>query len=522
MVTDQPPVETTAAVKPYYSPSFGAVEQYAGVSGLVEAFSESLLKSWTAAYEKPGNKINVQLIFTMSTTEVNLTSEEEATATYQTSLTATIIVNGQTVRNTNSLSNDALNGRDFTVRLPLPEGLKNPVEVICVAKDGARERLTGSDLKIDTDKNWVDVTVNHLCTFIVNASPTNAATIDGASYGTLQEAVNGAASGATITLSQDCTEKITVSGKSLTIDLNGKAYNSDLVSVGANCTKTVSGDKIIVTYSAPYVPSQPSGGSSSSGDYQVSVAASRNGKVTVSPGWADEGDTVTLTVKPSSGYELSKLTVTDAKGNELKLSTKDGVKYTFIMPGTRADVKAAFSPIVTTPVNPFTDVRAGDYYYNSVLWAVANGVTSGTGATTFGPNVTVTRAQAMTFLWRAHGSPKATGSNPFTDVSASDYYYDAVLWAVANGVTSGTSATTFSPNATVTRAQAMTFQWRAAGSPAVSGSSFGDMADSAYYADAVSWAVTRGITSGTGDGQFSPDSPVTRAQAVTFLWRELA
>ena len=172
--------------------------------------------------------------------------------------------------------------------------------------------------------------------------------------------------------------------------------------------------------------------------------------------------------------------------------------------------------------NPFVDVSTSNYYYDAVLWAVENGVTNGTSATTFSPDMAVSRAQMVTFLWRAHGSPKATGANPFTDVSTSDYYYDAVLWAVANGVTNGTSATTFSPDTAVTRSQAVTFQWRAAGSPVVSGSSFGDVATDAYYVNAVTWAVTNGITNGTGGNTFSPDVVVSRAQAVTFLWRELA
>ena len=170
----------------------------------------------------------------------------------------------------------------------------------------------------------------------------------------------------------------------------------------------------------------------------------------------------------------------------------------------------------------FTDVSEDAYYADAVLWAVANGVTYGTSATTFSPDMAVSRAQMVTFLWRAHGSPKATGANPFTDVSTSDYYYDAVLWAVANGVTNGTSATTFSPDMAVTRAQAVTFQWRAAGSPVVSGSSFDDVAADAYYGNAVTWAVANGITNGTSGTTFSPDVVVSRAQAVTFLWRELA
>lgn len=170
----------------------------------------------------------------------------------------------------------------------------------------------------------------------------------------------------------------------------------------------------------------------------------------------------------------------------------------------------------------FNDVSEDAYYADAVLWAVANGVTNGTSATTFSPDMAVSRAQMVTFLWRAHGSPKALGANPFTDVSTSDYYYDAVLWAVANGVTNGTSATTFSPDMAVTRAQAVTFQWRAAGSPVVSGSSFDDVAADAYYVNAVTWAVANGITNGTGGNNFSPAVVVSRAQAVTFLYRELA
>ena len=265
-----------------------------------------------------------------------------------------------------------------------------------------------------------------------------------------------------------------------------------------------------------------SSGSSSDGEYMVGTDKVSGGKVTVNPDWADPGDTVTITVKPDSGYELSELTVTDSKGNELKLYTKDGSKYTFTMPNSRVNIHVSFAVSAQPQTNPFTDVSTSDYYYDAVLWAVENGVTSGVSATAFGPNVTVTRAQMMTFLWRAHGSPKATGNNPFTDVSTSDYYYDAVLWAVANGVTSGTSATTFGPDNAVTRAQAVTFQWRAAGSPAVSGNSFDDVSADAYYAEAVAWAVANGITGGTGDNQFSPNMSVSRAQAVTFLWRELA
>ena len=279
-----------------------------------------------------------------------------------------------------------------------------------------------------------------------------------------------------------------------------------------------------VTPQPPVNPGGSSGGGGSS-SYSISVPDSssiQGGTVTVSPKQAAKGTTVTITVKPDQGYELDTLTVTDAKGNELTLTEQGNGKYIFTMPGSSVKIQVSFKERAGQVDNPFTDVSESAYYYDAVMWAVANGVTNGTSATTFSPDVTVTRAQMVTFLWRAYGSPKATGSNPFADVSADAYYYDAVLWAVANGITVGTSVTTFSPDAPVTRAQAVTFQWRAAGSPAATGNSFDDVAADAYYAQAVTWAVANGITVGTGAGKFSPDAPVTRAQAVTFLWRELA
>ena len=263
-----------------------------------------------------------------------------------------------------------------------------------------------------------------------------------------------------------------------------------------------------------------SGSGSSSGDYTVSVDAGKHGTVTVSPKRADKGDTVTITVKPDKGYELDELTVTDKDGDEIKLTEKADNKFTFKMPGSKVTVEATFKLIDTEPENPFYDVDKDAYYYDTVLWAVEQGITSGTSDTTFSPNASCTRAQMVTFLWRANGSPKADGANPFTDVSADAYYYDAVLWAVKEGITSGASATTFAPDMTVTRGQTVTFLWRANGSPAVSGSSFGDVAADAYYASAVAWAVSEGVTSGTSATTFSPDAACTRAQIVTFLYRD--
>ena len=261
------------------------------------------------------------------------------------------------------------------------------------------------------------------------------------------------------------------------------------------------------------------GGSSSSTTYAISVEDSKNGSVSVSPKRAEKGDTVTITVKPDTGYELDELTVTDKNGDKIKLTEKDDNKFTFKMPGSKVTVETSFKLIETEPENPFTDISKNDYFYDAVLWAADKGVTSGVTDTLFAPNSSCTRAQIVTFLWRANGSPVVDYAMNFTDVPADAYYADAVRWAVSKGITSGTSATTFAPDMTVTRAQTVTFLYRAAGTPAVSGGSFADVDANAYYADAVAWAVSEGITSGTSATTFSPDAACTRGQIVTFLYR---
>ena len=284
---------------------------------------------------------------------------------------------------------------------------------------------------------------------------------------------------------------------------------------------TVDGGK---TASCAVTVSRASSGSSSDHErtYVIVTEDDGNGSVTVSADEASAGTRITVTVKPDAGYVLDELTVTDAKNKDLKLTKRSETTYTFHMADSKVTVEASFTRDgeAEKPGSLFDDVSANAYYADAVKWAVEQGITSGTSATTFSPDMSCTRAQIVTFLWRANGSPKADGANPFTDVSADAYYYDAVLWAVKEGITSGTSATTFSPDATVTRGQTVTFLYRAAGAPAVTGGSFADVAADAYYADAVAWAVKEGITSGTGGNSFSPDAPCTRGQIVTFLYRD--
>ena len=311
-------------------------------------------------------------------------------------------------------------------------------------------------------------------------------------------------------------------GKTITLASGGKVYSQADISSKLVNYRTLSDKKYDgtdYTYAWEYYVSSGSSGGGGAATYSVSTSSTTNGTISVSSKSAAKDATVTITVKPNDGYVLDTLTVKDADGNAISVTKVSDTEYTFKMPASKVTISASFTEQTAVSTNPFIDVASSDYYYDAVLWAVENGITNGTSATTFSPNEGVTRAQMVTFLWRAAGSPKATATNPFTDIQSGDYYYDAVLWAVANGVTNGTSATTFSPETAVSRAQSVTFLWRAAGSPVVSGDSFADVAADAYYADAVTWAVENEITNGMSATSFGPDVTASRAQAVTFLYR---
>jgi hypothetical protein len=262
-----------------------------------------------------------------------------------------------------------------------------------------------------------------------------------------------------------------------------------------------------------------SGGNVSS---NVTIDRPTNGKVSVTPTAPSKGATVTINLTPDTGYQVGTVTVTDKDGKAVELTKVSDTKYTFTMPDGKVKVAATFTK-AGAPTEGFTDVPADAYYADAVKWAVEKGITNGLTATTFGPNNSCTRGQMVTFLWRAAGSPAATGTNSFSDVASGEYYYNAVLWAVEKGITNGTSATTFSPDATVNRGQTVTFLYRYAGTPAATGtSSFTDVAADAFYADAVKWAVAEEITNGTSSTTFSPASNCTRGQIVTFMYRQMA
>lgn len=307
-----------------------------------------------------------------------------------------------------------------------------------------------------------------------------------------------------------------------TVDENGVVT---AVSAGAAVITVTTEDGSLTASCTVTVAPKPSSGSSDRDDssstpsYPVTAPdKADNGSVSVSPKNASQGSTVTVKVTPDSGYVVDRVTVTDNRGNELKLTQKGVGTYTFTMPAGQVTVTAAFAPAAEQ--SPFRDVSASDYYYDAVKWAAEEGITSGTSADLFSPSAPCTRAQMVTFLWRAAGSPNVGGALTFTDVADSAYYAPAVRWAASVGVTSGTGAGRFSPDDPCTRGQMAAFLYRWQQSPAASGSNpFADVADSDYYYAAVLWAYQKGVTQGVSASAFAPSAPCTRGQMAMFLYQ---
>ena len=311
------------------------------------------------------------------------------------------------------------------------------------------------------------------------------------------------------------------------VDENGQKVEPDMKKAGETVIRAsgaaASGNYVIVAFTDGKltVSARPSsgGGGSSTPSYPVSTPSKGgNGSVSSNAKNAASGSTVTITVKPDSGYQLETLAVTDHRGNALKLTDQGNGTYTFTMPSGQVDVKATFTQ-AADETSPFDDVSKDDYYYDAVKWAADSGITGGVGGSLFGSDQSCTRAQIVTFLWRAAGSPEPKGAADMTDVPQDAYYAKAVAWAMENGITSGTGADRFNPHAACTRAQGMTFLFRSSKASASGTPAFQDVAADAYYAQAVKWAADNGITSGIGGGLFGPDNGCTRAQIVTFLWK---
>ena len=282
-----------------------------------------------------------------------------------------------------------------------------------------------------------------------------------------------------------------------------------------------------VTIEAEFEKNASTGTGTGATTYPITVKSAKNGDVTASHKTASKGTTITLTVDPDKGYVLDTLTVLDGNDKEIKLTEKNG-KYTFTMPASKVTVEAAFKASAPTGKHPFTDVPAGAYYEDAVVWAVGKNITTGMSATTFDPNGSCTRAQIVTFLWRAAGSPEPKTMKGFDDVASNAYYAKAVAWAVENGITTGTSASKFSPNDPCTRTQAVTFLFRYAAANGMEAvtmqellSGYADAASVPSYAvSAMNWALAAGILQGDGV-KLMPNATCTRAQIVTFLYRAM-
>ena len=279
-----------------------------------------------------------------------------------------------------------------------------------------------------------------------------------------------------------------------------------------------------ITQADTVIPKRQSSGGSSSSSYPITAPAkTENGSVTVSPKNASAGSTVTITVKPDSGYVLETISVTDKNGNDLKLTDKGNGKYTFTMPGSKVEVKVTFMED-NSVLNFFYDVPNDAYYYEAIKWAAENGVTGGVGNSLFAPNQPCTRAQIVTFLWRAAGSPVVNYLMPFTDVDEGAYYAEAVRWAASTGIVTGLTETTFGTDSVCTRAQAAAMIYRCAQAQGKGFTGawmfllpFTDVPEWAY--ESVAWCYMNGVTTGVSETSFAPGKDCTRAQIVTFLWR---
>ena len=432
-----------------------AIQTKTNIDGVAEAVAGSkdaiVKKAGVDASAVDASKlIEVEVAVDVAVSDVQKNAEGTAisTITFTAKPTATVKVDGTATDTTVPVTNDMLNGKPITVKLPLPtvDGkLFTPKQIKHTSSDGSVEYF------LDTQKTGAK-------TFEIK---------DGCAVFTIT--------------------------KFSTFELSGT-----------------------VTYVEPSYSS----GSSSDPTYSVSTPSkTEHGTVTVSPKSASKGDRVTVTVKPDSGYVLETLTVTDKNGNELTLKDKGNGKYTFTMPAGKVEVKATFMED-NSMLNFFYDVPNNAYFYEAVKWAVENGITTGVGNNLFAPEQPCTRAQIVTFLWRAAGSPEPKGAaSGMTDVVSGSYYEKAVAWAIENGITTGTTTTTFSPDATCTRAQAVTFLARALKAKAASAAEFSDVPTGSYFADAVAWAAANGVTEGIGGGLFGSDNDCTRGQIVTFLYR---
>jgi hypothetical protein len=489
----------------------------------------------------------------IKTFTIDITPKYQVYITSETAVNAEMTTaNSITYGGLKKIEDDQLYGKDLTITVPLPTGVITDSAMKIKHTKGSGDSAKTYYYTGEVNSGILTFRNKHgFSDFEIGAEATGVvASMNGVEYTDLQDAVDDAIAEKSFDSTADPVITITGAGSAkvdkdttIKVKIGNEEAKSIEVKAGKSLTFIDDGNGNITqkddttTTPTPTYTSSPSSGGSSSSSSKVSVPTKIDGgSISVSSRNPSKGDTVTITAKPNDGYKVDKITVTDKNGKTVEVTDAGDNKYTFVMPDTTVSISASFAKDDTATDennnnNPsdtsgiaFTDVKSGDYYYDAVKWAVDNNVTNGLSATSFGPSASCTRAQTVTFMWRAAGSPAPQSvTNPFTDVAQGSYYYDAVMWAVEQGITTGATATTFAPDATVTRAQFVTFEYRAAGSPEVTSDvSFGDVSGSAYYADAVKWAAANGITTGTSANAFSPAASCTRGQTVTFLYRYYA
>lgn len=404
------------------------------------------------------------------------------------------------------------------VSVQLPDGFVTNTDSLYVQHKGHEYNadVSVNTVKVDgVNKNIYTakfINPDGFSDFTITKTTQSVAVIGNNKYTTLQNAIDAAQTGATIVLQKNCTEKVTVAGKSLTINRNGKTFDEANVTVGSNCTKEVKNDTIVVTYTKP---SSSSSGGSSSGKttYKVTTSAVNNGGVNASPSNAEKGATITITLSPNKGYKLDKLTVTDGSGKSVSTVKKSDTVYTFTMPASAVTVGVSYAKADETPSKTtFNDVSANDWFASAVDYVTGKGMMNGTAANTFSPKANTTRGMLMTVLAR-HAGEDTTGG--------SVWYEKGMNWAKANGVSDGTN-----PQVNITREQlaAMLYRYAQNKKYDVSGAKSLDgytdaQSVSSYAVPALQWANAAGVVTGKSGSKLDPKGYATRAEVAAMLMR---
>lgn len=468
---------------------------------------------------------------------VNLTPMYRVVATKQDNVTsdATLVTEGDgqnavLIQEGKQLNNVPV--KNYEVKLALPTDFANAGDKLSIKhtkENGSIEYYTGTVTKEGTDPNtktYVTFTTNGFSPFVIYAASANVASIgDGANqkvYPTLQAAIDAVQNNETITLLKDTNENVTVS-KAIKFTLaGGKDYLKGSIAAGSRYSMTTSEANGKTEYTFTYVGGGSSSSISTPTTYAVNVNAATNGAVAADKKTASKGTTVTVTASPSKGYVVDAVKVVDKDGKDVAVTEKDG-KYVFTMPASAVTVTGSFKAETPAPVAlPFTDVKSGNWFYDAVKYAYAQGLMTGTSATTFAPNGTMNRAMIVTVLYRLEKSPAVTGASKFTDVPAGQWYSDAVAWAAANKIVNGYDETTFGPMNAVTREQMAAILFRYEQYKGLENVTLEENLNrfpdqnkiSAYAIPALQWAVGQKIINGNADGTLDPTGTATRAQVA--------